>query len=103
MVTRLPERLIDPSTRPLIYKDSEPVTSPLITSDLPIVAWSEVEVAVATGRGIEAGSLVLIFVTGVVVAEALGRSGSAGRPDVAGCFVGFHIVLEILSLLLRDS
>ena len=43
MVTRLPERLIDPSTLPSIYKDSEPVTSPLITSDLPIVAWSEVE------------------------------------------------------------
>src|ERR1019366_1971935 len=81
MVTRLPERLIDPSTRPSIYKDSEPVTSPLITSDLPIVAWSEV--VVVTARGTAAGSFMLI--TGAVVAvDVLGRSGSAGRPGVAG-------------------
>src|SRR6202040_3428988 len=82
MVTRLPERLIDPSTRPSIYKDSEPVTSPLITSDLPIVAWSEVEVVVvATGRGIEGASLGVI-IGAVVPVVVLGRSGSAGRPGV---------------------
>src|SRR5260370_14460783 len=85
MVTRLPERLIDPSTRPSIYKDSDPVTSPLITSDLPIVAWSELLVVVVTGRGIGGGSLLLILETGAVVAvDVLERSGSAGRPGVAG-------------------
>src|SRR5208282_2879545 len=94
IVTRLPERLIDPSTRPSMYKDSEPVTSPLITSDLPIVAWSEV--VPTTGRGAAGGSL--LGTTGAVVAvDALVRSGSAGRPGVAGWFVGFHIFVEILS------
>src|ERR1700677_130090 len=83
MVTRLPERLIDPSTLPSIYKDSEPVTSPLITSDLPMVAWSEVVVVVATGRGTAGGSLTLML-GAVVVVVGLGRSGSAGRPGVAG-------------------
>jgi hypothetical protein len=63
---------------------------------LPIVAWSEV--VVVTGRGTAAGSLALI--SGAVVAvDVLGRSGSAGRPGVAGWFVGFHIVIEILSFL----
>src|ERR1700692_4298400 len=55
MVTRLPERLIDPSTLPSIYKDSEPVTSPLITSDLPIVAWSEAVEVLEIGRGTGGG------------------------------------------------
>jgi len=32
-----------------------------------------------------------------VAAVVLGRSGSAGRPGVAGWFVGFHMVVEILS------
>ena len=51
---------------------------------MPIVAWSEVEVVVvATGRGIEAGSLGVI-VGAVVPVLVLGRSGSAGRPGVAG-------------------
>src|SRR5260370_17586185 len=81
MVTRLDERLIDPSTRPSIYKDSEPLTSPLITSDLPIVAWSEV--VVVTVRGTAAGSLVIMPGAGVAL-DVLGRSGSAGRPGVAG-------------------
>src|SRR5215471_13899189 len=50
-VTRLPERLMEPSTRPSMYSDSDPVTSPLITSDLPMVAWSAVLLLLATGRG----------------------------------------------------
>src|SRR5579859_8174502 len=79
MVTRLPERLIDPSTRPSIYKDSEPVTSPLITSDLPIVAWSEV--VVVTGRGTAGDSLML---GAVGAGDMLGRSGSTGRLGGAG-------------------
>jgi len=47
----LPERLMEPSTRPSMYSDSDPVTSPLITSDLPMVAWSAVLLLLATGRG----------------------------------------------------
>ena len=39
-VTRLPGRLIAPSTLPSMYSDSEPVTSPLTTRLLPIVACS---------------------------------------------------------------
>jgi len=39
---------------------------------------------VVTGRGTAAGSLVLIFMLGAVVAAVLGRSGSVGRPGVAG-------------------
>src|SRR6185437_11147735 len=39
-VTRLPGRLIAPSTLPSMYSDSEPVTSPLTTRLLPMVAWS---------------------------------------------------------------
>jgi hypothetical protein len=42
-------------------------------------------VVVVTGRGAAAGSLTLIFMLGAVVAVVgLGRSGSAGRPGVAG-------------------
>jgi hypothetical protein len=56
----------------------------LITSDLPIVAWSEV--VVVTGRGAAAaGSFMFIFMLGAGVGVAwIGRSGSAGRPGVAG-------------------
>ncbi len=52
-----------------------------MTSDLPIVAWSEV--VVVTGRGTAGGSLMLIAGAAVAV-DVLGRSGSAGRPGVAG-------------------
>src|SRR5437879_4948144 len=52
-VTRLPERLMEPSTRPSMYSDSDPVTSPLMTSDLPMVAWSAV--LVVAGRGAAGG------------------------------------------------
>src|ERR1700678_2326045 len=83
MVTRLPERLIDRSTLPSIYKDSEPVTSPLISSDLPIVGACEGAVVAANGRGTAGGSLTLML-GAVVVGVGLGRSGSAGRPGVAG-------------------
>jgi hypothetical protein len=92
MVTRLPERFIDPSTRPSIYKDSEPVTSPLITSDLPMVAWSDV--VVVTGREAGAGSLELIIdedegedpgpVPGAGAVGAVDMFGRSGWPGVAG-------------------
>jgi hypothetical protein len=39
-MTRLPGKLIAPSTLPSMYNDSEPITSPLICRLLPIVAGS---------------------------------------------------------------
>src|SRR5581483_2078010 len=80
-VTRFPERLMEPSTRPSMYSDSEPVTSPLITRDLPMVAWSAVAVVAATGRDAGAVSAAVEGVVGVGIA---GRSGSPGRPGVVG-------------------
>jgi len=71
---------MDPSTLPSIYSDSEPVTSPLITSDLPMVAWSAV--VVVTGRGAAEGSGAVI--AGALGVDVVGRSGSAGRPGVWG-------------------
>jgi hypothetical protein len=49
-----------------------------------MVAWSEA--VVVTGRAAAAGSLGLMVGIDavVVVVDALGRSGSAGRPGVAG-------------------
>jgi hypothetical protein len=58
----------------------------LITSDLPMVAWSAVVVAVVAGRvAAKAGSLVIDVedMAGALGAD-MGRSGSAGRPGVVG-------------------
>src|SRR5437588_5058658 len=77
-VTRLPDRLRETSTRPSMYKDSEPVTSPLMTSDLPIVAWSAV--VVVAGRGAAGGSC--DDIGGALGVEMVGRSGSVGRVGV---------------------
>ena len=72
-------RQIDGTLDPAVDKsDSDPVTSPLITSDLPIVAWSAV--VVVTGRGGAAGSVDAI--TGALGVDWVGLSGSAGRPGV---------------------
>src|SRR5207245_10857684 len=49
MVTRLSVRLMVPSIFPSMYSDSEPVTSPLITSERPIVACSTGAVTVLAG------------------------------------------------------
>jgi hypothetical protein len=48
-VTRLSGKLIVPSTRPSMNSDSEPDTSPLMTSERPIVACSTGELAGLTG------------------------------------------------------
>ncbi len=48
-VTRLPGRLIEPSTLPSMKSDSDPVTSPFTTSDLPMVARSPVTAGATTG------------------------------------------------------
>ena len=56
-VTRLPGRLTEPSTRPSIYSDSEPVTSPLMTSDFPMVACSVLLRTALRGAATGVGSL----------------------------------------------
>ena len=62
----------------------------MITSDLPIVAWSEVVAVDEAGRGTAAGSFALIMGEDVDIdddvlpVDVLGRSGSFGRPGVAG-------------------
>jgi hypothetical protein len=64
-----------------MYSDSDPVTSPLMTSDLPMVAWSAV-LLVATGRG--AGAAADAGSGAEVVGVDTGRSGSDGRPPGVG-------------------
>jgi hypothetical protein len=64
-----------------MYKDSEPVTSPLITSDLPIVAWSAVVVVVLVTGRVTVGASLTAELVGVGMA---GRSGSPGRVGVMG-------------------
>src|SRR5271165_6312918 len=83
-VTRLPGRLMEPSTRPSIYSDSEPVTSPLMTSDLPSVACSWVLSDELDGRGGMTGSA-------GGVKERGGGSGVGVGAEV-GVFVGFHMI-----------
>src|SRR4051812_551282 len=97
MVTRLPGSWMEPSTLPSIYSDSEPVTSPLITRLLPIVACScvfrtalrlagaGVGSAAGAGREFSMAGAALGFVWVGVAAGVL-----FGWFD-AGGFTGFHI------------
>src|SRR5579859_7235688 len=99
-VTRLPGRLTDPSTRPSIYSDSEPVTSPLMTSDFPMVACSVLLRTALRGAATGVGSLGRV---GVLLIT--GFSGSAagfwfGFVGVAVVPAGFHIIFYILSILM---
>src|SRR5947209_11924868 len=95
-VTRFPGSVIAPSTLPSIYSDSEPVSSPLITRLLPMVACSPVGIAPAEDAA--AGLLVgrtagasneAAGVAGVVA----GRVGSGVAGEVGPVWFGFHIVL----------
>ena len=82
MVTRLPGRLIEPSTLPSIYSDSVPEISPLTNKPLPMVACS----AAATPARL-AG-----FWTG---AGGAGRGGSGvGLVFWGSGWLGFHIALK---------
>src|ERR1035438_453018 len=90
MVTRLPVRLMLPSTLPSTKSDSEPVISPLMKRLLPMVACS----ALATGARLTTGST-----TG-----GGGGAGRTGGSGVGGRFVGpgwlgFHIALKTIPFL----
>src|SRR5271168_2946610 len=86
-VTRLPGRLIAPSTLPSMYNDSEPVTSPLTTRLLPIVAWSA-----AAGDAGEVLEVRVVVASWLAAAGTDGRVGSVLGDDegLPGWF-GFHI------------
>src|SRR5208282_5688892 len=89
-VTRLPGRLMLPSTLPSIYSDSEPLISPLMNRPLPTVAWSP---AAGAGLGRAGGSK-------VAGAGAAGRVGSGvGFTVGAPVWVGFHIALKVIPFL----
>src|SRR5271154_6026597 len=90
-VTRLPGKLMAPSTLPSMYNDSEPVTSPFTTRLLPIVAGSA-----AAG---DAGEVLEVR---VVVDSWLAAAGTDGRVgsvlgDIEGLpgWFGFHISLVL--------
>ena len=82
-----------------MYSDSEPVTSPLMTSDFPIVACSVLLRTALRGAATGVGSLDCV---GVVLIT--GFSGSAagfwfGFDGVVLVLAGFHILFYILSIL----
>src|ERR1019366_3897084 len=81
-VTRLPGRLMEPSTRPSMYSDSEPVTSPLMTSDFPSVACSWVLIGGLAGRGAIGGS--------GAAGEEVGCGSGLGGGGEDGVLLGFH-------------
>src|SRR5215471_7364366 len=87
-VTRWPGRLIVPSTRPSMYSASEPLTSPLIINDLPIVACSWLFTTALRGAGTGEGSLARVLLVFMVVFSG---SGAAGFGVGLGELAGFHI------------
>src|SRR5215470_16566562 len=94
-VTRLPGRLMAPSTRPSMYSDSEPVTSPLMMSDLPMVACSWLFRTALRGAATGVGSLGrfgVVLITGFS-ASVVGLGLGFGFVVLAG----FHICFYILS------
>src|SRR6185437_17170092 len=107
-VTRFPGRLMAPSTRPSMYSDSEPVTSPLITRDLPMVACSWLLTTALRGAAAGVGSLGnagVVLITGfsasglVVMVLGLGLTLALGLGLAPGVvldeFAGFHILLQM--------
>src|SRR5665213_516615 len=84
-VTRLPGRLMAPSILPSTKRDSEPVTSPLMTSDLPMVACSPLAAAAAGAAGREASNEPGVETGGV------GRAGSGVAGEEGPVWFGFHM------------
>src|SRR5579864_1392981 len=85
-----------PSTRPSMYNDSEPVTSPLITSDLPMVACSWLLRSALRGAAAGVGSLKV----GCVLIVGFSGSGlifGLGLGLLLGELAGFHIAKYFLS------
>src|SRR5215468_3942589 len=96
MVTRCPARLMAPSTRPSMYRASEPVTSPLMISDFPIVAdsWLLITALRGAGAGVgSAGMLLAVLIGGFSGSGAAGFGLGLGLDGVAFhiCRCSFHI------------
>src|SRR5271163_5129082 len=80
IVTRLPSSVIEPSTLPSIYKDSDPVSSPLMIRLLPIVACSF------------GAAVALLAVTLVRLAAGVGsKTGAAGAAGRVGSLLGVGV------------
>src|SRR5579875_1088353 len=93
-VTRLPGRLIAPSTLPSMYSDSDPVSSPLTTKLLPMVACSPVALAPGAPAVVVRGA----SKPDPPVTGGVGRLGSGvGGVALPGWF-GFHILSNFLSV-----
>src|SRR5579864_4600660 len=90
-VTRWPARLMAPSTRPSMYSASEPVTSPLITSDLPMLACSWVLSVALRGAAAGVGSIDGVLLVLIVVFSGSGRAGFGLGFGLDG--VAFHIAM----------
>jgi hypothetical protein len=69
-----------------MYRDSDPVTSPFITSDLPMVAWSETAGAELNGFGV-------LLYSGAEGGVEVWRCGSEGAGILPGV-EGFHMFSE---------
>ena len=80
IVTRLPGKLIVPLTLPSIYSDSEPITSPLTSRLLSIVAWAEVagDALVEVGRMVIASGLAAMDPDGCVGSMVGDGEGGTG-------------------------
>src|SRR5579864_751120 len=85
---------IAPSTRPSMYNDSEPVTSPLITSDLPMVACSWLLRTALRGAAAGVGSLKVVWLVLMVGLSASGVGLTVGLGLGFGGLAGFHISIH---------
>src|SRR5579862_2067081 len=85
-----------PSTRPSMYNDSEPVTSPLITSDLPMVACSWLLRTALRGAAAGVGSLKVVWLVLMVglSASGVGLTVGLGLGLGFGGLAGFHISIH---------
>ena len=79
-----------PSTRPSMYSDSDPVTSPLITRDLPMLACSWLLVTTAA-RVVAAGAGSLPEGAVKVLAAGFADFSGSGVVGFVGELAGFHI------------
>src|SRR5258708_4565128 len=99
-VTRLPGKLMAPSTRPSMYSDSEPVTSPLMTSDFPIVACSWLLFRTVL-RGVARGDGSLSGLAGVLISGFSGSGTDLGL--VFDELAGFHMEINSFRVSSRQS
>jgi len=85
-VTRFPGSVMVPSILPSMYSDSEPETSPLMTSDLPMVACSPAGATATAATEAEGRADSKLLGDG-----AEGRVGSGVEGVVGPAWFGFHM------------